>query len=235
MPQKTLLVILTLLFYLQSNAQLESESFHYGFSSGVNLMNIGDVQTSIIRPIFPAETYNVGNSAQVGFQVSSFVFYRFKNSKFAINPQITYQSINSSFDYSDIESFSYTMNFKYDYLKVSALFKFYTAQGFNIVFGPGVNLITNPSNLSYNSSDPDLGPDLQIQQSLRQVLKGNHILSMHIGAGYDLPMGFGVRVMYELGLSDAIQTLANGFYFVESKNTLSGFSVSLSYAIPFYK
>ena len=112
--------------------------------------------------------------------------------------------------------------------------RYYLVGGLNISVAPQLNLIINKSKLTYVSNQPDLGPDLQIQQSLRQVLKGNSIASFSFGIGYDLPFGLYTDLSYIIGITDSIETLANGFYFIENQNRLSAYKITLGYNIPFY-
>lgn len=235
MPKKTIISILALLWTFNIQAQIEEETFHYGFSTGINWSSIGELQTTLIRPIFPESTYNVKDKKGLGIHLGAFVYYRFKESKFAIEPTVSYSALKSGFHYNDVEDLQYDIDFNYAYLQIAPLFKFYTAQGIHLTFGPQLGLITNPSRLKYTSSKPELGPDLQIQQSLREVLKGNHMVSVLVGVGYDTPFGLGLNLRYSLGISDAIETLANGFYFIENNNPSSNLALSISYAIPFYK
>ena len=60
-------------------------------------------------------------------------------------------------------------------------------------------------------------------------------MSLVLGAGYDTPFGLSVNVKWTYGISDALETLANGFYFIENKNATSSFQMTLGYAIPFFK
>ena len=235
MPLKRIFLLLGLILSIEASAQFEADNFYYGFSGGLNYSAISEVQTSLIRPIFSEASYTATDKNKIGYNLSAFVYLRFPNSKFAIQPAIGYVRKGGQFSYSDIESLEYTIDFNYSYIHISPLFKFYTAEGFNIIFGPQLGFIINRSGLAYSSNMPELGPDLQIQQSLREVIKGNSVASIVIGMGYDLPMGVGVDAQFQLGMSDAIETLANGFYFVENKNIASSIQLTISYAIPFYK
>jgi len=51
--------------------------------------------------------------------------------------------------------------------------------------------------------------------------------------GYDFNFGLMVEARYVLGLSDVIETRANGFNFIENVNRGSGFQVTLGWAIKF--
>lgn len=229
-----LLIILILGFIpFTSQAQFEDEEFYYGFIAGVSRSSLDDVKTTLIRPIFPSETYKTSNLNRWGVVIGSFVHYRFKNSHFAIEPQILYQDGGGEFHYEDIEDLTYDITFNYAHLKIAPIIKYYLAAGAFIQLGPELGLIIDRSALKYNSSQPDLGPDLQIQQSLSEVLKGNNNISLMMGAGYDMPFGLGIDIRYNFGISDAMETIANGFYFVENKNIQHSMAIAISYVIPF--
>ncbi len=215
-------------------AQLPEKEFHYGFSAGVSFASMSDINTSLIRPIFPIESYSTNHQMKAGFSGGSFIFYRFKKSKFSIQPEIIYQDMGGIFHYEDVNELSYDISFNYSYIGIAPIVKYYTVGGLNIHTGPQMAFIVNRSDLSYTSNQPELGPDLQIQQSLREVLKGNNNVSLMLGVGYDLPMGLGLDIRCNFGISDAMETLANGFYFIENKNVMRGYSATLRYAIPFY-
>ena len=238
MPKKyTIAFFIALLFLLSTSqsvqGQLDENEFYYGFMAGITKSGLSDVSTTLIRPIFSTETYNVSSSDRIGFTAGAFVYYKFKDSKFAIQPEINYYDGGGLFHYEDNEELNYDISFNYAHLQIAPIIKFYFAQGVHLTIGPQLGMILNRSSLKYTSNMPELGPDLQIQQSLRQVLKGNNNVSFVLGAGYDFSSGLGINLRYQYGISDAMETLANGFYFIENKNSTSSISATVSYAIPF--
>lgn len=235
MPLRILLFVIIFFPSQSLSGQFEANEFYYGFSGGLNYSAISEVQTTLIRPVFSESTYTATDKNKLGYNISAFVYMRFPDSKFAIQPAIGYVRKGGQFQYTDIEELEYNLDFNYAYVHISPYFKFYTAEGFNILFGPQLGFIINRTDLKYSSNMPELGPDLQIQQSLRDVLKANSIVAFNIGMGYDLPSGIGIDVQLQLGISDAVETLANGFYFIENKNISSSLQFTFNYAIPFYK
>lgn len=227
-------LFLLLFIPIVSFSQLEDETFYYGFHAGATYASINEIQTTLIRPIFPVETYKTSNNPIWGFTAGASIYYRFKKSKFAIQPEIAYTDLGGNFYYEDIEDLNYTISFRYNYLSIFPKVKYYLAGGLNITIAPQLNLIIDKSRLKYVSNQPDLGPDLQVQQSLQQVLKGNSIASFSVGIGYDLPLGLYTHFSYMLGISDSIETLANGFYFIENKNRVSAYKMTIGYHIPFF-
>ena len=215
-------------------SQLEEETFHYGFNAGISYSSISEVNTTLIRPIFPIDTYDTRTDKSLGFVAGASVYYKFKKSKFAIQPEIYYVNQGGGFHYEDINELQYDITFRYSYLTISPVVKFYTVHGLYASVGPQLGLILDRSNLKYVSNQPELGPDLQIQQSLREVLKGNSIVSLALGGGYDTPFGLSINARYVIGFSDALETIANGFYFIENKNPSSSVHVTIGYHIPFF-
>ncbi|MEM9260707.1 MAG: hypothetical protein AAGA62_13745, partial [Bacteroidota bacterium] len=113
------------------------------------------------------------------------------------------------------------------------LVKVYPGGGLH--FGTGAQVAFNVATdkLKYTSNMPELGPDLQIQQSLREVLVGSNDINVLLQAGYDFHFGLMVEARYVLGLSDVLETRANGFNFIETTNRSSGFQVTLGWLIEF--
>jgi len=229
-----ILVLLIFLPISSISAQLEESEFYYGFSAGISYSTIGEVQTTLIRPIFPESTFSTISVKSLGPVFGGFIYYKFKDSKLAIQPEISFAKQGGGFSYEDIEGLQYDLGFNYSYLNLNPTLKFYTVHGLNVSVGVLMGIITDRSALTYTSNQPDLGPDLQIQQSLRQVLKGNNNVAITLGVGYDTPFGLNLNAKWVYGISDAIETLANGFYFIENKNPSNSFQITLGYHIPFF-
>lgn len=234
--RKILLIVIILsgTITVHINAQLVDDSFHYGFSAGATMSTIGDIHTTLIRPVFPVETYNTSEEYRMGVTAGFFIYHRFENSKFAIQPEVSYAMLGGDFLYDDIEDLTYTIAFKYHYFNIATLLKVYPSGGIFLGFGPQIGLNINNTNLTYVSNMPELGPDLQIQQSLREVLKGRSDISILAAIGYEFEMGLSFEARYKLGLTDVIETQSNGFGFIENKNSSRGFQFTVGYAIPFY-
>lgn len=230
----SLILFLLLTTHLSLYSQLEETDFYYGFHTGFTRSSIDEVQTTLIRPIFDVNTYKVSKVPIYGFTAGASIYYKFKKSKFAIQPEIVYADLGGRFHYEDNEELQYDITFNYNYISIIPKIKYYLAKGLNVSIAPQLSLAINRNRLEYISNQPELGPDLQIEQSLSQVLKANSIAAFSAGIGYDIPFGLYVHAEYMLGISDAIETLANGFYFIENKNQTTAIKVTLGYHIPFY-
>lgn len=232
---KTVLQLLFIvLCTIQLNAQMEEDRWHYGFKAGTNLSLLGDVQQTIIRPIHPIESYSTSTERSLGYTVGFYLYYKFKKSKFAFLPELEVSSQGGKFNYSDVRELNYQMEFRYAYFSLSPKVKAYLFGGLNLTFGPRLSFNLDRNNLKYTSNMPELGPDLQVQQSLREVLKGNNLFAISVGAGYDFPFGLNVAFSYDVGIIDGLETLANGFFFIENTNATSAMHVTVGYSIPFF-
>ena len=217
-----------------SLAQPEDDTWHYGFKGGVNYSSIGDVQTTIIPSVFGVQTYTASEDRRLGYTAGFFVYHRFRNSRFAVQPQVSFSARGGDFNYTDIEDLEYKIGFNYQYVDFSVLMKVYPAAGFHFAVGPEIGLQVAGTNLTYTSNMPELGPDLQIQQSLREVLKGRNDIGVLVGVGYDFDFGLMLEIQYRFGITDVIETQANGFNFIENTNRSSSVQLTVGYALPFW-
>lgn len=235
-PMKRFLYILgVLLLSTPLYSQLDDDEFYYGFKSGATYSSIDEIQTTLISPVFPTTTYTTENAYRFGFTAGFYVYHRFRNSKLAIQPEISFAMEGGDFNYSDIEELEYTISFIYNYINIAPLLKLYGPGGLHLTIGPQLGININGTGIDYTSNKPDLGPDLQIQQHLRGVLKGQANVSAVFGVGYEFPFGLMLEGRYQQGFTDVIETQANGFNFIENKNVARSFQFTVGYAIPFYQ
>lgn len=234
---------LTCLYAISLIGQLDYDEWHYGVQGGVTLNQISGINSMIIPGEFSTETYSTKSDYRLGYTASFFLYHRFRNqsqnskgSRFAIQPGVSYSINGGDFNYSDINGLDYTIQFNYQYFNVYFLTKIYPGQdgGFFVTFGPQLGINVNQTAIDYVSNMPELGPDLQVTQSLREVLKGSTNFSVFGGIGFETKSGFMIEARYGFGLSDVIETQANGFRFIENKNRQSGAQLTIGYAIPFY-
>jgi hypothetical protein len=216
------------------SAQPEDDVFHYGFKGGVNYASIQDIKTTIIPPEFAVQTYTAEEEKRIGYTVGFFIYHRFNRSKFAVQPQISYTARGGNFKYSDVNDLEYLIEFNYQFIDVSTLLKIYPVGGLHFAVGPEIGFNVASTNIDYTSNMPELGPDLQITQSLREVLKGKNDIGILLGVGYDFEFGLMIELQYRMGLTDVIETQANGFNFIENPNKTSTIQFTVGYAIPFF-
>lgn len=214
-------------------AQPKHDVWFYGFKAGATRHQIAEVGTTIIPDVFPTDTYTTEIAPRLGFAGGVVFYHRFYRSRFAVQPEILFASRGGDFNYTDTRELEYTIGFDYQYLSLGTLVKVYPTGGLH--FGAGAQVAFNVATdkLTYTSNMPELGPDLQIQQSLREVLVGSNDINLLLQAGYDFPFGLLVEARYVLGLSDVLETRANGFNFIENRNRSSGLQLTLGWLIEF--
>lgn len=217
---------------------MEDQTWFWGGKAGINISTIEDVKSTIIPTVFSEDTYTTVDSSAYGFTGGFFFYHRFYNSQFAVQPELGYSQLGGYFNYSDIQNLNYRIGFLFDYFTINSLVKIYPLKGagLHVSLGPQIGIIANTTNLKYNSNKPELGPDLQIQDNLRQVLKGKNTFALLFGAGYDMEFesfGLVVEVRYVRGFSDVLETFVNGFNFIETKNRNTAIQASIGVLIPF--
>ena len=230
---KSILTICLCCCLLPAFAQLEDDEYFYGFKGGATYNSISGISETLIPAIFPKETYSTTNARTVGFIGGLFFYHRFRNSRIAIQPEILFAQEGAKFDYTDINDLNYAIDFNYQYLKLATYFKVHSYAGMTFSIGPQIGLNIGEGNLNYTSNMPDLGPDLIITQSLREVLKGSTNFAVSVGGGYDFPFGLSIEARYNLGLKDVLQTQANGYDFIETDNKTNGFQLTIGWLLPF--
>ena len=228
-----ILLWLTYMSPRKLQAQIIDDEFHYGFYAGATYAGLTNINTTIIRPVFDPSTYNVNDASRLGVQVGFFIYNRFRKSSLAIQPEISYAQYGGVFEYDDIDELQYTLTFDYDYFNVATLVKVHPKGGLFVGLGPQVGFSISDK-LIYESNQPQQGPDLQVERNLQEVLKGRTDFSVIGSVGYEFERGFIIEARYKQGVSDAMETLSNGFYFIENRNNSSAFQLAIAYAIPFY-
>ena len=154
----------------------------------------------------------------------------------------------NDFVYEDNRNLRYRVQFNFSYLDLFLLTRFNIIDNLAIGVGPHVGLVLNGNKIEYRSLEENTGfddfelhlRDLQIQQNLRTALKAQSAISMVGSILFDIPIGdlegrrIGLEARYYLGLSDVLETLANGYDFIENQNKRRHtFELRLNYFIPF--
>ncbi len=240
LPMRTALVLFCFGLPLFLSAQRDQggrfeEGFFWGFKGGVTYSTIQDIQTTLIDPIYPIETYSTSDDFRLGGTGAFFIDYRHSPSSYIVGRmEIGYAMQGGKFLYNDVNGLEYEMSMNYDFLTISPLVKVNIPPGFPYIIAGvqlGVNLTSET--IRYVSND-DTVNDLQIQESLRGVLKGRGNTALTVGAGFELHRsGFYLEGRYTHGLTDVIETQANSFLFTENKNLGNYFQVTLGMPVPF--
>lgn len=141
------------------------------------------------------------------------------------------ESGNGDFEYVDwfdgnsanaADSLQYRLWLNYSYINVGFVTNLYFIGKDPILIGPcfgfdfGFNV--SPKNITYRSNHPELGPDLQIQENISNVLRGRTAAWLIAGIGAHLgPIDLFAR--YRFGLNDLVTTEANSYNFIDNKNS----------------
>ncbi|MEM8583574.1 MAG: outer membrane beta-barrel protein [Bacteroidota bacterium] len=233
MMRRILLLTVSVSYSAMLLAQPADDEYFYGFKAGMTYGSISDVGITIIPDVFATETYEVTTDRTLGFIGGIQFYHRFRNSRLAIQPEILFGDFGSAFSYTDQLGLEYQMNFRYQHVSLGTQVKVHPMGPLHFAAGLAVNFAVSPDAITYSSNMPELGPDLQIQQSLREVLRGSNDIQLLLGAGVDFNFGLQLEIRYRLGLRDVLETQSNGFGFIENPNRYSGISTTIGWWIPF--
>jgi hypothetical protein len=218
------------------SAQDFDSGFYWGVLGGATYSSVEDIRTTIISDIYPEDSYTTTPQSFYGGQAGLFFQYRFEdNSHVALRLEFAYAQQKGGMSYADVEGLEYDLAFDYEFFNISPLLKVNTPLKPLYAIGGvtwGINLAGEK--IRYRSNDTANVPDLQIQESLREVLKGQSNFAATVGLGIELVRDrLALEGRYTYGFKDVIETLANSYYFIENKNPSHFFQATLSYAIPF--
>ena len=212
-----------------------AEGFYWGFKAGITSSTMSDIRTTLIAPIYPVETYQTSKEPRLGGMGAFFIDYRHSSKSYIVGRiELGYASQGGKFRYNDINGLEYELAMNYDFLTISPLVKINIPPGMPyLIAGLQIGVNLTGENLRYTSNDDD-SIDLQVQESLRTVLKGRANTAITGGLGVELTRGgLYLEGRYTLGLTDVVETQANSFLFIENKNTSSYFQVALGMPVPF--
>lgn len=232
----TLLLVLLTIFRIEAQSGRRSNKTNY-MQFGIKA---GTVYTKItnLSKVLVSESYYTGytfeNSDVWGITGGVYLNYKFEGSISAIYSEISYFRLGNKLHYSDIDDLNYDFLVKYDYLNLELWYKAYIIQGLHLGAGPKIGFNLTPGALYYTSNGEALfGPDIRIQQQMRDVLKGRTNFCLGLSVGYDFTFGLSIDVRYYYGISDVMETEVNNFHFIENNNASRVIQVTLGYAIPY--
>jgi hypothetical protein len=236
--KKALTLLLAVFSVIHSQAQHGQsagtiKSLIFGIKAGAAYTNISDLSKVIV-----SESYYTGYTFEEkpGFNFTGGVFinYKFEGSISALYTEVSYSRLSQTLKYSDVNDFNYDLTLRYDYINLDFCYKAYVFRGMHLGIGPRAGFILTPGGLYYTSNGEDqFGPDLRIQQQLRDVLRGRNTFSLGVIAGYEFPFGLSIDARFYYGLSDVMKTEINNFNFIETHNSSRVVQITLGYAIPY--
>ena len=231
----TLCIVLLTVIPLEAQTSKKSDDkfLQIGLKAGAVYTKITNLAKMLV-----SESYYTGytfeNSSQWGFTGGIYLNYKLKESISAIYSEISYSRLGSKLHYSDIYDFNYDFIVKYNYVNLELWYKAYLYGGLHLGTGPRIGFNLSPGDIFYTSNGEDeFGPDIRIQQQMRDVLTGRTNFSVGVSAGYEFDFGISIDVRYYYGISDVIETDVNNFHFIENHNNSHVLQFTIGYAIPY--
>ncbi|MBS0012320.1 MAG: outer membrane beta-barrel protein [Bacteroidales bacterium] len=236
--KKIIILVLVLLSFIRLEAQsgrsASNDSYlQFGFKAGSANTSISGLAKVLVSESYYTD-YTFENSSEWTFAGGIYLNYKFEQSISAIYSEIAYSRLGNKLHYSDIYDFIYDLSVRYDFLNLEFWYKAYIFNGLYLGTGPRLGFILTPGGLYYTSNGEDLyGPDIRIQQQMRDVLKGKNNICLGISTGYEFSFGLSVDVRFYYGLSDVMETEVNNFNFIENNNNSRIIQITLGYALPY--
>lgn len=205
----------------------------FGIKAGASYSSIGNIHSMIISENY-FRNYDFDENFTINPSASLFINYKLEETVVALEGGISYYQIGSKSKYSDINGFNYDLKFQYDYIGLEAYVRTYYYKGFNAGAGLRVGFNINPKNIKYTSNGEDTyGPDIKVEQGMRQVLKGKNNIAPGIILGYESPKGWLIDLSYHYGLNDVIETQVNSFNFIENTNNTHSIQLTVGWLFSF--
>jgi hypothetical protein len=213
--------------------QKERQDIVFGIRTGAVYTGVTNLSNVLVSESYYSG-YSFSNKKVWSPTGGLFINYRFPETISAIETEMSYMRLNNVLHYSDINSFEYDMKLKYDLLNIQLMYKLYPFYGLTLSAGPRIGFNLTPEALYYTSNGEDTyGPDIRIQQQMRDVLKGRANFSVGIGLGYELDNGLSLDVRYYFGISDVLETQVNNYKFIENSNHSQALQLTLGFIIPY--
>jgi Outer membrane protein beta-barrel domain len=198
---KNKLAIVVLLFFAFVKIQAQV-TFKPGLRGGLSLSTISEMHASY-RPDF-----YVGGFGEINIK-----------KHYALQPEINYNrqgSNNVNRNYTDLTGTEKvdSQDLKLDYLSLSIINKFTFGPGFQIQFGPALDILLN-DNLAFRKEHNDL--------------------AFVTGIAYKMPSGLALEFRFKKGLLDVLDSdyyhnNSNSHYFFGDYNTNINFQIGISYS-----
>jgi hypothetical protein len=168
------------------------------FLAGASLYSFAQTQFAVglkAGPNFAKIDTDAGAQAnyesRTGWHAGAFLLV--KGEKFGFQPEIIFSQQGSKFQYSgspDLEA-------NFSYVNIPLIFKLYTIGGINLQVGPQIGLLTSAEREDFASGQGGVITKEDIKDDLKKT-----DISLALGVGVDLPLGFTLDGRYNWGLSD---------------------------------
>lgn len=229
-----LILLLNVSIFSQPASKKEgTQNLQFGFKVGAAYSKITDLSNVLVSESYYTG-YNFDNKNMLNFTGSIFLNYKFEESITAIYTEFSYTRLSNRLHYSDIDSLYYDFDVRYEYMNWELWFKAYLFEGLHLGIGTRLGFNITPGALYYTSNgEQRYGPDIRIQQQMRDVLKGRTNFAIGIGAGYEIANRIIIDARFYYGLSDVMETEVNSFHFIENKNSSRAAQITIGYIIPY--
>jgi hypothetical protein len=210
-----------------------SSNLQFGIKAGALYSKVTNVSKILVSESYYSG-YTFDNYNMWSFTGGVFLTYKFEETFSALYSELSYSRLGNLLTYSDVNNFTYDFTIKYEYLNWELFYKVYFLEGLNLGVGPRVGFNLTPGGIFYTSNGEAMyGPDIRIQQQMRDVLKGRTNFSLGVTLGYEFPNGITFDFRYYQGLSDVMETEVNNFHFIENRNESRSIQFTLGYIIPY--
>lgn len=192
---KKLIILTTIILFGFIN--LNAQGVNFGVKAGVNNSTLNDLVESTMLTFGPGDpqyeflkNFTSRTAFHIGIVVEIMV-----SDKFAIQPEILYSAQGSDYTGFDLASMDRNEGqgtYKFDYLNVPILAKFYLAEGFGLEVGPQIGLL-----LSATQEYEEVG------EEPRKIKEGIEEIDIGVAGGisYKLKGGLNFGGRYIFGLT----------------------------------
>lgn len=238
--KKHLSILLILLSISFSSAQNLAREISYGGFVGATHSQMMNIVPAII-PEGIYQGFDAKEKGSVGVSGGLFLNWKYPEMKISVQPELYYSKQKTEMRYNDIKGLNYNIGFSYSYLNAGFLLKYYFTDGLYLGAGPFFTLNLDKDMLTYTSNGSELmnqtgvyfEPDAVVQKTLKQSFEGKDYFHAAFAIGYEFENRFGVGLRYQMGLSDALDTLDNGHRYRNTNNKVNAFSLQISYRFQF--
>jgi hypothetical protein len=202
--KKIIFAAVAVMAFTFSNAQ----NARFGIKGGLNFAN------------FTGDTEGLDFKTKVGFNIGGFVEVKLAD-KFYIQPELLYSTQGSIVDdvevYDGFDVYYGDVQFKFNYINVPVMFKYYVADKFNLEAGPQIGFLVSA----------EATVKVEGTKATESVKDNFETLDfgLNFGAGYDFTKNFSAGVRYNLGLANIADTEPGD----DGKVHNSVFSLSVGY------
>lgn len=175
-------VILSAAMLLAIGFTAKAQDIKFGVKAGLNIATLtGDVADEV--------------DSRTSFHAGGVVEFKV-GKNFSVQPELLYSGQGAKFDAFE-DGVNYETTFKFDYINVPVLAKYYIVEGFSIEAGPQVGFLVN-SKMEVKA--PGVG---SVEVDAKELTNGVDF-GIVGGVAYDLPIGVFFQARYNAGIANII-------------------------------